>query len=146
MKMQRTLVLITPDGVKKGLTEADVMAGSNLKVIKSRRMTPPWDVARKNYAEQEGKACKYYDVIKRNKYFYRTVLGISSGDVIAMIVESEDAVMTMLKIIGYPDDPTTLRGKYANPDVMHEHLVRASDSIESAKHDIRLWFSDYLFD
>lgn len=131
MKMQRTLVLIKPDGVKKGLTEADVVAGSNLKVIKSHRLTPSWDLACKHYVEHEEKA-----------YFHRITLGLSSGDVIAVIVEGEDAVTTMRAIVGNRSDSTTLRGKYSNPDVMHENAVHASDSIESAEREIPLWFTD----
>lgn len=126
---QRTLILIKPDGVCKGLNETNVITDCNLVVIKSKRLIPSLELARKHYDEH------------KNKPFYKDITyGLASGEVIAMIVEGEEAVRTTRTIIGTENDSTTLRGKYSNPYIKHENAIHGSDSVESAEREISLWF------
>lgn len=131
---ERTLVLIKPDGVqrrlvgeilgrieRKGLT----LAALELKTVDD-------ELARRHYAEHEGKP-----------FFGSLLEFITSGPVVAAIVEGPRAIAAFRQIAGGTDPvekatPGTIRADLAL--VTQDNLVHGSDSPESAAREIDLWF------
>ncbi len=132
--IERTLVLIKPDGVqrrlvgeilgrieRKGLT----LAALELKTVDD-------ELARRHYAEHEGKP-----------FFGSLLKFITSGPVVAAIVEGPRAIAAFRQIAGGTDPvekatPGTIRADLAL--VTQDNLVHGSDSPESAAREIDLWF------
>ena len=131
---ERTLVLIKPDGVERRLV------GEILSRIESKGLTfaalelkdVSDDLARKHYAEHE------------DKPFFGSLLEfITSGPVVAAIVQGPRAVAAFRQIAGGTDPvekavPGTIRGDLAL--ITQDNLVHGSDSPESAAREIKLWF------
>lgn len=128
-EVQETLVLIKPDGVRKGLTSIELLQDTDFAVFLSKTITPTLEQAKAHYAEHEGK-----------EYFDRITKALTIGEIFVMKVTGPNAVKRMREIIGSRNDPNTIRGKYSTPDVPHENAVHASDSVESAQREIKLWF------
>ncbi|WP_027625925.1 nucleoside-diphosphate kinase [Clostridium lundense] len=133
--MERTLVLIKPDGVKRQLIgeiisfyERKNLKISYLKMIKADR-----EVAENHYIEHAGR-----------DYFDKLIEYITEDKIVAMIIEGENAVKIVRKINGVTDpleaDMGSIRGKYGLSK--QRNLVHASDSIESAEREISIWFSE----
>ncbi|WP_007024995.1 nucleoside-diphosphate kinase [Saccharomonospora iraqiensis] len=133
---ERTLVLVKPDGVKRGLV-GEVIArierkGLGLAAMDLRDV--PRSVAEEHYAEH------------KDKPFYGELLDfITSGPVVAMAVEGPRAVTAFRQLAGGTDPvdkatPGTLRGDYALETQFN--LVHGSDSPESAERELKLWFPD----
>jgi nucleoside-diphosphate kinase len=131
---ERTLVLIKPDGVKRRLI------GEILSRIEGKGLTGAAlalkdvgdDLARSHYAEHEGKP-----------FFPSLLEFITSGPVVAAIVEGPRAVAAFRQIAGATDPveqaaPGTIRGDLAL--ILQDNLVHGSDSPESAAREIELWF------
>lgn len=132
--MERTLVLIKPDGVKRNLVGEIIkryeMKGMRVAEIKS--LVPEAKLVEKHYEEHRGK-----------DFYPRLVEYLASDMVIAMILEGVNAVKCVRNINGatkYQDAlPGTIRGDFAYSESYN--LVHASDSLESAEREISLWFS-----
>ncbi|WP_019813396.1 nucleoside-diphosphate kinase [Saccharomonospora saliphila] len=133
---ERTLVLVKPDGVKRGLV-GEVIArierkGLRLVAMDLRDVARP--VAEEHYAEH------------KDKPFYGELLDfITSGPVVAMAVEGPRAVTAFRQLAGGTDPvdkatPGTLRGDYALETQFN--LVHGSDSPESAERELKLWFPE----
>ncbi len=133
---ERTLVLIKPDGVKRGLI-GDIIGrierkGLTLVAIELKIVSD--DVAAGHYAEHEGKP------------FYPSLLEfITSGSLVAAVLEGPRAVAAFRQIAGGTDPvekavPGTIRGDYALSTQFN--LVHGSDSPDSAEREIALWFPD----
>lgn len=127
--MERTLVLIKPDGIRKGLTCSDIIPSCDLKIVQTRQLTPTIEQARKHYIEHVN-----------HSFYERITNGLVEGEIIAMVIEGENAIKRIRAVIGNRADPTTLRGKYSNPDIQHENAVHGSDTMESAEREIAIWF------
>src|SRR5437764_13939514 len=132
--MQRTLVLVKPDGVQRGLIGRIVarleQRGLKLIAMKMMRISP--QLAGRHYAEHRGKA------------FYDGLLAfITSGPVIAMIWEGREAVTVVRSAMGSTDPlkaaPGTIRGDLALDLGMN--LIHGSDSPARAETEISLFFS-----
>ena len=134
---ERTLVLVKPDGVARGLV-GEVIArierkGLTLAALELRRV--PRDLAEQHYAEHA------------DKPFYGSLLEfITSGPVVAAVVQGERAVDAFRQIAGGTDPvakaaPGSLRGDFALET--QSNLVHGSDSAESAEREIKLWFPDF---
>lgn len=130
---QRTLVLVKPDGVRRKLV-GEVIARIEAKGYELREvklMTVDESLARRHYAEHEDKP-----------FFSELVSFITSGPVVAMVVEGPDAIAGMRQIMGATDPldatPGSIRGDYAT--VITENLVHGSDSAESAEREVNLFF------
>lgn len=131
---ERTLVLIKPDGVQRRLV-GDILArierkGLTLAALELKTVSE--DLARKHYAEHEGKP-----------FFGSLLEFITSGPVVAAIVEGPRAIAAFRQIAGGTDPvekaaPGTIRGDLAL--VTQDNLVHGSDSPESAAREIDLWF------
>lgn len=133
--MERTLVLIKPDAVERRLIgeiisiyEKKGFHISALKIIK-----PSKEIAEKHYAEHTGKP-----------FFDNLVNFITSGEVCAMILKANNAIAMIRKMNGATDpanaEAGTIRGQFAIS--MSENTVHASESMESAEREIKIWFPE----
>ena len=131
---ERTLVLIKPDAVKRHLIGEVVsrIERKGLAVAALELRNVGDELARKHYAEHDGKP------------FFDSLLDfITSGPVVAAIVEGPRAISAFRQIAGGTDPvekaaPGTIRGDLAL--VTQDNLVHGSDSPESAAREIELWF------
>ncbi len=131
---ERTLVLIKPDAVKRRLIGEVVSRierkGLTIAALELRNVGD--ELARKHYAEHDGKP-----------FFDSLLEFITSGPVVAAIVEGPRAIAAFRQIAGGTDPvekaaPGTIRGDLAL--VTQDNLVHGSDSPESAAREIALWF------
>ena len=134
MTPQRTLVLVKPDGVQRGLVGEIVqrLEQRGLKLVGLKMMQISTDVAGRHYAEHQGKP------------FYGGLLAfITSGPVVAMIWEGREAVSVVRSLMGATDPlkaaPGTIRGDLALDLGMN--LIHGSDSPGRAETEIALFFS-----
>jgi len=133
MAVERTLVLIKPDAVRRGLA-GDILRRfeqRGLTIEEARLLTVDRSLAEEHYAEHAGKP-----------FFGELVEFITSGPTMALVLEGEGAIATVRTTMGAtnPADagPGTIRGDLALS--MPDNLVHGSDSPESAAREIGLWF------
>ncbi len=135
MAVERTLVLIKPDAIERGL------AGEILARIERRGCTLR---AGKLLRVSRELAERHYDEHKAKPFFGELVGFITSGPTLALVVEGEGAIAVLRQTIGATNpaeaEPGSIRGDLALS--MPDNLVHASDSPESAQREIALWFSD----
>ncbi len=133
---ERTLVLIKPDGVGRGLV-GEIIAriehkGLTLAALELRMV--PHDLAEQHYAEH------------MDRPFFGSLLEfITSAPVVAAVVQGERAVAAFRQLAGGTDPvekavPGSIRGDLALET--QSNLVHGSDSIDSAKREIALWFPE----
>ncbi|MFZ1178460.1 MAG: nucleoside-diphosphate kinase [Mycobacterium sp.] len=131
---ERTLVLIKPDGVERQLVGEIISRierkGLAIAALELRHVTE--DLAAQHYAEHEGKP-----------FFGSLLEFITSGPVVAAIVEGPRAIAAFRQLAGGTDPvekatPGTIRGDFGLETQFN--LVHGSDSTESAKREIALWF------
>lgn len=133
---ERTLVLIKPDGVGRGLTGEVLrrIEAKGLRVVELRMMVAPQATAEAHYAEHAEKG------------FYGSLLEfITSGPLVAAVVEGERAIPAFRQLAGGTDPvekaaPGSIRGDLAL-ETQH-NIVHGSDSPESAAREIALWFPE----
>ena len=138
--MQRTLVLVKPDGVQRGLIGRIVarLEQRGLKLVAMKMMRISGELAGRHYAEH------------RSKPFYDGLIAfITSGPVVAMIWEGREAVAVVRSLMGSTDPlkaaPGTIRGDLALDLGMN--LIHGSDSAARAETEMALFFSaDELHD
>jgi nucleoside-diphosphate kinase len=133
---ERTLVLVKPDGVSRGLV-GEVIArierkGLTLAALELRMVDR--ELAEQHYAEHA------------DKPFFGSLLEfITSAPVVAAVVEGERAVAAFRQLAGGTDPvekaaPGSIRGDFALET--QSNLVHGSDSVDSAKREIALWFPE----
>ena len=132
---ERTLVLIKPDAVERGLV-GEVIGRFERKGLAIDAMvlrTMDAELADRHYAEHVEKA--FYPPLKEF---------MTSGPLVAMIVTGDQAVEVVRGLVGATDGrkaaPGTIRGDLSLSN--QRNLVHASDSVDSAKREIALWFPD----
>ncbi|HEX6467477.1 MAG TPA: nucleoside-diphosphate kinase [Streptosporangiaceae bacterium] len=132
---ERTLVLVKPDGVRRGLV-GDVIARIERKgmtIVAMNMRTLPRDTAESHYDEHRAKP-----------FFGDLVEFITGGPLVAMVVEGPRAVEAFRALAGATDPvkaaPGTIRGDHALE--IQENIVHGSDSLESAEREIKLFFPD----
>lgn len=131
--MERSLVLVKPDGVQRGLIGEIITRFENrgLRLVACKFMKVSPELAKKHYAVHEGKA--FYDAL---------IEFILSAPVMAMVWEGPDAIaairQTVGKTRGTEADPGTIRHDFALQ--ARFNLIHASDSVETARTEIALWF------
>jgi nucleoside-diphosphate kinase len=137
MAAERTLVLVKPDAVQRGLA-GEILArfeARGLEIKAARLLTVDRDLAQKHYAEHEQKP-----------FFGELVEFITSAPTLAFVLEGEGAIAVLRTTMGATDPavaaPGTIRGDFALS--MPDNLVHGSDSPESAEREIALWFGDEL--
>jgi nucleoside-diphosphate kinase len=131
--MDRTLILVKPDAFARGLTGEIIARFENkgLKIVALKHMTVTEDVAKQHYAEHEGKP-----------FFGELVEFITSGPIVAMVLEGEEAIRAARQVIGATNPleaaPGSIRGDYAI--AVGQNMVHGSDSPESGRREATLFF------
>ena len=174
---ERTVVLVKPDGVKRGLIGEIVkrFEQRGLKIIALKMVTPSEEHARDHYSGSkewlEGMGKKTLDSFKEHNFNAKKMMGtddpykigkmiqgwnvtyLSSGPVIAMIIEGMHAISTVRKLVGNTlpilADPGTIRGDFSvdtNTAANLEkrtirNIVHASGDESESTHEIEHWFS-----
>lgn len=125
--------MVKPDGVKRGLA-GEVMGRIEAKgftLIDVKLMNISRETAEKHYGEHAGKP-----------FFEGLVSFITSGPVLAMVIEGENAILEWRKMMGAtnPADaaPGTIRGDFAS--TIDENIVHGSDAPETAEREINIFF------
>jgi len=133
--MDRTLILVKPDAFARGLT-GEIIARferKGLRIAALKHMTVDRDLAEQHYAEHEGKP-----------FYGELVDFITSGPLVAMVLEGDEVVTAARQIIGAtnPLEATTgsIRGDFAI--AVGQNMVHGSDSAESAAHETGLFFPE----
>ena len=133
MALERTLVLVKPDAMRRALAGEIIsrFERRGLDLYAARLVTVDDDLARRHYAEHAEKP-----------FFNELIEFITSGPTLALLVEGEGAIATVRKTMGATNpadaDPGTIRGDLSLS--MPDNLVHGSDSPESARREIELWF------
>lgn len=133
--MERTFIMIKPDGVQRKLI------GEIISRIEKRNFSIP---AMKMLTPSRELAEEHYEVHRGKPFFEPTVEFITSGEVVAMVVEGDNAIKLMRTMMGAtnPENalPGTIRGDLTIS--MQKNLIHGSDSPETAETEIRLWFPE----
>jgi nucleoside-diphosphate kinase len=135
MAVERTLVLIKPDAVRRGVA-GEILARferRGLAIREARLVQVDRELAERHYAEHAEKP-----------FFGELVSFITSAPTLALALEGESAIAVVRTTMGAtnPTDaaPGTIRGDLAL--AMPDNLVHGSDSPESAERELQLWFGD----
>jgi nucleoside-diphosphate kinase len=133
--MERTLVLVKPDGVQRALV-GEIIARferKGLKLVGLRLLTVDETLAERHYAVHAG------------KHFYAGLIEfITSGPVAALALEGPDSIATVRRMVGrtMPNEaePGTIRGDLGISGL--RNLIHASDAPDTAASELALWFGD----
>ncbi len=131
--MDRTLILVKPDAYERRLTGEIIarLERKGLRIAALKLMTADEDLAKRHYAEHEGRP-----------FFDALVAFITSGPMVAMILEGPNAIEAARQLIGLTNGleaaPGSIRGDYALET--RRNLVHGSDSPESAEREIDIYF------
>ena len=133
--MERTLILVKPDAFARNLT-GEIIARferKGLKLAALKQMTMTTELAERHYAEHAGKG-----------FFGELVEFITSGPLVAMVLEGESAVEAARQVIGSTNplqaSPGSIRGDYAIE--LGQNMVHGSDSTESSAREVALFFPE----
>jgi nucleoside-diphosphate kinase len=133
--MERTLILVKPDAFGRNLTGEIItrFERKGLRLVALKLMTIDRELAERHYAEHEGKP-----------FFGELVSFITSGPLVAMVLEGEQAIAAARQVIGATNpieaSPGSIRGDYAIE--VGQNMVHGSDSPESASREVALFFED----
>jgi nucleoside-diphosphate kinase len=134
MGLERTLVIVKPDGVQRGLVGPIVtrFEARGLKIVGLKLVQVSRELAERHYAEHEGKG------------FYPGLLNyITSGPVVVACLEGTSAVQMVRNVVGATNPlnaaPGTIRADFALD--IGRNLIHASDAPETAERELALWFA-----
>jgi nucleoside-diphosphate kinase len=133
--MDRTLILVKPDAFARNLTGEIIgrFERKGLRIVALQHMTMDVALAQQHYAEHEGKP-----------FFEELVSFITSGPLVAMVLEGDEAVRAARQVIGATNPleaaPGSIRGDFAIE--VGQNMVHGSDSAESAEREAKLFFPD----
>ena len=134
---ERTLVLVKPDGVERGLT-GEILARIERKgytIVELLMLNATHPMLAEHYEEHEGK-----------EFFEPLVNFMVSGPLVAAVVEGERVIEGIRALAGISDptlaEPGTIRGDYGRDwgESVQKNLIHASDSTLSAEREIEIWF------
>jgi nucleoside-diphosphate kinase len=135
VQLERTFVMVKPDGVQRGLV-GDIISRferRGLKIVGMKMLVVSDELAKKHYAEHAAKP-----------FFPALTSFIRSGPSVAMVVEGKDVVTVVRSMVGktkpVESAPGTIRGDLALDT--GRNVIHASDSPESAKREISLYFDN----
>lgn len=135
---QRTFTMLKPDAIKRRLT-GEILTRfekRGLKVIAAKTLMISEDLAKTHYGEHSDKP-----------FFNDLISYITSGPVFAMVLEGDDVISLVRKMVGATNpkeaDIGTIRGDYGIDT--GRNIVHASDSEESAQREINLFFDETEF-
>jgi nucleoside-diphosphate kinase len=133
--LERTLILVKPDAFARGLT-GEILARferKGLRIVAMQHMTMDRALAEQHYAEHQGKG-----------FYEELVSFITSGPLVALVLEGESAVVAARQIIGATNpleaNTGSIRGDYAIE--VGTNMVHGSDSPESGQREVALFFPD----
>ncbi|MBS3099885.1 nucleoside-diphosphate kinase [Candidatus Pacearchaeota archaeon] len=146
--IQKTLVLIKPDGIQRGLIGEIIkrFEQKGLKIVGMKMLKSEKKLAEEHYSEEIAK--KHGEPVRKALLDF-----IISAPIIAMCIEGSSAISSVRKIVGntYPGDADigTIRGDYAHASKAYAksnakalpNLVHASENEQDAKREIALWFA-----
>lgn len=133
--MERSFVMVKPDGVQRGLVGEVIsrFERRGLKLVAAKLMRVSRELAEQHYAE-----------LKDKPFFPSLIEFITSGPVMAMVWEGPNAIATIRKTMGATNpanaEPGTIRADFAC-DVSF-NVVHGSDGPENAEREIKLWFGE----
>ena len=133
--MERTLIIVKPDGVQRGLTGEIIrrFEARGLRIVGMKFMQVSQELAKQHYAVHQGKP-----------FFEGLVQYITSSPVGVMALEGTNAGQAARNTIGVtkPNEATagTIRGDFALE--IGRNLVHGSDSVENGEKEVALWFSE----
>lgn len=135
MAIEQTFVMIKPDGVKRGLV-GEIISRFERKGFRIRALKLKW------LTREEAE--KLYEIHKGKPFFKDLVDFVTSGPVVAMILEGDSAIDVVRLMIGPTDGrkapPGTIRGDYALD--IGANIIHASDSREAFEREYRVFFRD----
>jgi nucleoside-diphosphate kinase len=147
--IERTLVLVKPDGVERGLIGECIkrFEQRGFKIVGMKMVWTDKDHAMKHYTE---------DIAKRNGEHVRKYLleFITSGPVVAMVIEGVNAIENVRKIVGSTEPraalPGTIRGDFTHvsysyadgKEIVIKNLIHASADKKDSDNEVPLWFND----
>ena len=166
--LQRTLIIIKPDGVAGGFTDEIIKRyeTEGLKIVKRKDMMAPDDLVEKHYPMDPDylksigeKTIAAGQNVKSAEDQGRKVVTwlrkfITSGPIVVLIMEGKDAVEKARKVTGFTDPSTaekgTIRGDLGTDSILKANkeerpvynLIHASGSEEEAEKEIKLWFGE----
>ncbi len=135
MGIERTFAMVKPDGVRRALVGQIVqrLEAKGFRIVGLKLLRISRELAERHYGEHEGKP-----------FYAGLVAFITSGPVVAMVVEGENAIAEWRKMMGAtnPKDagPGTVRGDLAT--TLDENVVHGSDAPSTAQREIALFFGD----
>src|SRR4051794_19222279 len=131
--MEKTFVMIKPDGVRRRLVGECIrrFEERGLTLVQLKLLPPARDTAERHYGTHRDKP-----------FFSGVVQFITSGPVVAMVLEGESAIAAVRQMVGATRPleaaPGSIRGDYALD--VGENIVHASDGPETAAEEMQLWF------
>ncbi|MFA5071395.1 MAG: nucleoside-diphosphate kinase [Candidatus Pacearchaeota archaeon] len=153
--MERTLVLIKPDGLYKSLTGNIIttLSETKLRIVGAKVVKVSKELAEKHYSELKQNLIRKFGEEKGNEIFESTLQYIQgkhhTDRVLALVYEGEDAVKKVREIAGETNperaSPTSIRGKYGrihSETKVFENVIHCSDTPENAEREISLWFKE----
>lgn len=134
VRMEKTLILVKPDGVKRGLI-GEIIGRIEKKGLRIAALKMIW--------MDRALAEKHYGVHSQKPFFGSLVDFITSGPIVAAVVEGRQAIDVVRRLMGETDPvksaPGTIRGDFGIE--MEENLIHGSDSEETARQEIANFFA-----
>lgn len=133
--MEKTFIMIKPDGVKRKLMGEIIsrIESKGYKITKAKLLKPSEKLVKEHYIDHKDKP-----------FFGELTQYIANESVMGMEVEGENVIEVLRLLIGDKEPinacPGTIRGDFANS--MTENIIHGSDSEESAKRELKLWFPE----
>jgi nucleoside-diphosphate kinase len=133
--MDRTLILVKPDAFERHLTGVAIarLERKGLRLTALKMMQLDREAAERHYAEHKGKP-----------FFDDLVDFITSGPLVAMVLEGNEAIAAARQVIGDTDPleaaPGSIRGEFATE--VRRNMLHGSDSAESAAREVALFFPE----
>ena len=133
MVKQRTFVMIKPDGVQRGLIGEIIsrFEKKRIKIVGMKFMRVSRELAEKHYGVHRGKP-----------FFEPTVKYITSSPVVAVVLEGENVIEMVRRMMGKTNpieaEIGSIRGEYGQS--IGRNIIHGSDSVETAEFEINLWF------
>lgn len=135
LNIEKTFVMVKPDGVQRGLTGGIIsrFEQKGLKIIGMKMMVINRNMGEKHYSEHKGKV-----------FFESLINFITSGPVVAFILEGPGAISIVRKIVGATNPANAEPGSIRGDHVIHTtyNIIHASDSTDSSARESGLFFND----
>merc|ERR1712150_236758 len=135
MATERTFIMIKPDGVARNLVAKIItrFEQRGYKLVAMKFMVPGTELLNQHYGD-----------LKEKPFFNGLVKHIASGPVVPMVWEGKDVVKQGRAMLGETDPlkskPGSIRGDFSID--MGRNIIHGSDSVETAKDEIKMWFKD----